>query len=279
MISDLDKKNRILAFELKKRWQFDKTFVLERFEFTDRKHIHHWITVTYAPLEWVNQHATFVIVGITPGEDQAQKAYAAAKLQLLRGSDLAVALREAKQAGSFGGEGGMRERLVAALNLVGIAQLFQVSCSSKLFESKSSVTHFTSLLKFPIFVGDRGYDGKTPIHFTKNDRLMQYHRDFFGQEIALLNHAIFLPLGETVRDQLRALAIEGKLDKRQILPWLMHPSKNNRNRYRYLLGDVSAKDASGDTHVNNVDNMRGALQERIEQLLQVSHWRELSIEV
>jgi uracil-DNA glycosylase len=279
LISDSDKKDRILAFAPKKLWQFDKKFVLERFDVFDNKHTNHCITVTYAPLEWVNQDARIVIVGITPGEDQARRAYEKTQSELLRGSDLSAALREAKSACSFGGEGGMRERLVAALNLVGIAELFQLPCCSKLFDASCSIAHFTSLLKFPVFSDDRGYDGKTPIHFKNNNRLLDYHRQFFVQEAALLKNAIFLPLGETVRDQLRDLAIEGKLDKRQILPWLMHPSKNNRNRYRYLLGEVSANESSGDTNVVNVDKMHRLLQERVEQLLKVSHWQDLPIQV
>lgn len=249
--------------------------MLERFHVLDNKRAGHCLTVTYAPLEWVNVDARVVIVGITPGEDQARRAFEKARSELSRRNALSLALREAKHAGSFGGEGGMRERLVAALNLVGIAGLLQLPCCSNLFEATCSLGHFTSLLKFPTFVGQRGYDGKTPVHFTKNDRLMHYHREFFMQEIALLKNALFLPLGEIVRDRLRALADEGKLDKRQILPWLMHPSKNNRNRYRYLLGEVSAGEASRDTNVANVDEMRRLLQERVGQLLKVSHWREL----
>jgi uracil-DNA glycosylase len=273
-ITNTLKKKKIIAFEESVDWQVRKDLVLEKFPVVvKKKNDKHTltVTVTYAPLDWINEKAQIVIVGITPGKVQARNAYRKAKDKLLEGLNLDQSLKEAKYEGSF--SGGMRDRLVRALDLVGINSLFKISTSDELFKITCSLAHFTSLLPYPVFVGTSGYDGKFPISPTST--LFNKFHNYFLDEIPLVQDALFLPLGEVAHKRLKDLSNEGALDDRQVLPWLLHPSDQNINRYKYLLGETSAEKATGDTNTAKIDKIKTDLEEKVKQLKTVKSWHEL----
>jgi hypothetical protein len=58
----------------------------------------------YVPFEHMNCRARLVIVGITPGPNQMELAYAAVQARLRAGLSDDMVLERAKKEGSFGGE-------------------------------------------------------------------------------------------------------------------------------------------------------------------------------
>ena len=74
--------------------------------------------LNYAPFEHIQHSAKVVIVGITPGEQQARNALLEARRQLIAGASQAMALSKAKVFASFSGP--MRANLVAMLDHVGL---------------------------------------------------------------------------------------------------------------------------------------------------------------
>ena len=61
----------------------------------------------YAPFDWINEQADILLIGITPGMQQAEAALLALQSQLAKGATVEAAARAAKNVASFKGE--MRE--------------------------------------------------------------------------------------------------------------------------------------------------------------------------
>jgi len=76
------------------------------------------ISVYYAPFEYVNVNAKIVIVGITPGLQQAANALNVAKTGLETGCSSEKILKSVKSSASFSGP--MRSNLINMLDHVGI---------------------------------------------------------------------------------------------------------------------------------------------------------------
>lgn|SRR5450759_3678599 len=113
------------------------------------------LTIAYAPFDYVPRHAELVIIGITPGRTQAIKAIAASSASLLSGRSDAEASRLAKLTGSFSGP--MRTNLVSMLDYIGVAWLLGISTSATLFDPACERVHFTSALRYPVFVQDQNF--------------------------------------------------------------------------------------------------------------------------
>jgi hypothetical protein len=76
------------------------------------------LSISYAPFDYITPRAKVVIVGITPGAQQAANALAEARRQLLAGSTAEAALKAAKVFASFSGP--RRTNLVAMLDYIGL---------------------------------------------------------------------------------------------------------------------------------------------------------------
>jgi hypothetical protein len=71
------------------------------------------LQVCYAPFEHVGEAARVVLLGITPGRQQAFNALLEVRLQILAGADHTTALAAAKSFASFSGP--LRSNLVASI--------------------------------------------------------------------------------------------------------------------------------------------------------------------
>jgi hypothetical protein len=78
------------------------------------------LVISYAPFEYIQGDARVVIVGITPGAQQAGNALCEVRRQLIAGADYQRALAAAKVFASFSGP--MRNNLVAMLDHIGLAR-------------------------------------------------------------------------------------------------------------------------------------------------------------
>lgn len=116
------------------------------------------LTVSYAPFEHIQRSARVVIVGITPGAQQASNALVAARRKLLSGVEHASALAAAKVFASFSGP--MRTNLVAMLDHIGVNRWLGVSSTATLWSADECLVHFTSALRYPVFLAGKNYSGQ-----------------------------------------------------------------------------------------------------------------------
>jgi hypothetical protein len=202
------------------------------------------LRVAYAPFDHIAQNARIVIVGITPGRVQAINALSAARNVIERGGPVPEALAEAKLTGSFSGP--LRANLVAMLDAIGVAETLDVATMAEVFRPGSQDVHFTSALRYPVFVGGQNYNG-TP-DMLKTPLLRQMIETHLAEEARMLPDALWLPLGPRPEVALRHLAGQGLLDSKKILSGLPHPSGANAERVAVFLGRKSPELASQRTN-------------------------------
>ncbi|MET4481584.1 hypothetical protein ABIB66_006144 [Bradyrhizobium sp. F1.13.3] len=178
------------------------------------------MVVSYAPFENLEPRAKVVIVGITPGEQQARNGLIELRRQLLAGSDLPTALAKAKVFASF--SGAMRVNLVAMLDHIGLHRWVGVDSISELWEGRSELVHFTSALRYPVFVGGKNYSGQPSI--TKTPILLDLLRTCLLEEALALVGAIWIPLGTVATGAVEWVVRQGILKPQNVLVGLPHPS-------------------------------------------------------
>jgi len=202
------------------------------------------IRVQYAPFDHIEKEAKLVVVGITPGETQATNAWQAVLKSLTTGLKQDQVLAEAKRIGSF--SGAIRSNLVAMLDAIGVAELTGHATTATLFEAGSREVHFTSALRYPVFVDGKNYNG-TP-DMLKTPVLRGIIENSLAEEAKALPSALWLPLGPKAAAALNHLSELGALDASRILAGLPHPSGANAERVAVFLGRKSAKNASSKTN-------------------------------
>lgn len=218
------------------------------------------LSVEYAPFDYVEQSAELVVVGLTPGRTQAANALASLSDDLRAGRDLASALQEAKRVASFSGP--MRGNLVAMLDEVGVPEVFGRRTAAQFFTSGEGLVHFTSALRYPVYLAGRNYSGSPgPLAQPMLRTLID---TFLAEEAAILRRAIWVPLGGHAEAALLHLAGAGRLDRSKVLAGLPHPSGANAERIAYFLGRKARRDLSAKTNATRIDQSKRRL---VEQLL------------
>lgn len=190
------------------------------------------LSVCYAPFDHIETRARLVVVGITPGMTQAKNAYAAIHAALTHGTSLEAALADAKVHASFSGP--MRANLVAMLDAVGIARHLSVDSTAELFRPGSRDVHFTSALRYPVFIARKNYGGSPAM--LRHPLLRKMIDTHLAEEARAVSDALWLPLGPRVEEALVHLAGRGTLDRRNIISGLPHPSGANAERIAVFLG-------------------------------------------
>jgi len=191
----------------------------------------------YAPFEYLNTQARLILVGITPGGTQMNRALNAARAALAGGTPIETAVRRVKREGSFSGS--MRPNIVATLNRLAYNRSLDISCSSSLWSTHDHLVQFCSLLKFPVFVDGKDYNGKPAP--TKDDDLKRMLNEHFVKDMQALPHnAMLVPLGDTVLETVLALKKQGGIPQelmtfegRPVAP--PHPSGANAESIALLL--------------------------------------------
>lgn len=221
------------------------------------------LQVDYAPFDHINSGAKLVLVGLTPGRQQARNSLIEANRQLAMGSSLEVSAHTAKQTASFSGP--MRANLVALLNSVGIATLLGLSSTHELFDNRPDLVHFTSALRYPVYINGKNWSGapaalKTPALLAMVEKLLL-------REVEQFPTAVFVPLGSKATEILlwcfRAL---GK-SPGNVLEGLPHPSGANAERISYFLGKKDRANLSAKTDGEAIDTARMLLKEKMAALL------------
>jgi hypothetical protein len=100
------------------------------------------------PLDWVNDEAKVIIVGVAPGLQQATKALVTLRCALASGKPLQEATRTAKDAASF--KGAMRTLGARLMDHFRLNAVFGVSTCLDLFGVAKALAHYTSTIRYPI---------------------------------------------------------------------------------------------------------------------------------
>ena len=216
----------------------------------------------YAPFEYINAGAKVVVIGITPGAQQASNALATLRDALASGHADAEALAIAKRTASF--SGAIRNNLVALLNRVGLHKMLGLESSSTLFNAHSDIAHFTSVLRNPIFNNGKDYSGTPSI--LANPMLRRMAEQGLEGEIDALGAAIWIPVGKEPAAVLQHFVSMGRLSAAQVLDGLPHPSGANAERIAYFLGTKSRDTLSSKTNPDVLDARLHELRSRISAL-------------
>ena len=217
------------------------------------------IEMIYAPFDHINPDARLVIVGMTPGLQQASNALRAAQCALRKGLSHGAAAAEAKVFASFSGP--MRTNLVAMLDSIGIAGYLGVNSTASLWEANSHLVQFTSALRYPVFVDGQNWSGQPDM--VRQGTMRRWLETYTGAELASLSNAVFVPLGPKVTAALQHLAGAGLIDPSRILDGLPHPSGANAERIAYFLGRKSLALLSAKTNAASLDAGRASLEAQI----------------
>lgn len=203
------------------------------------------VRIVYAPFDYIETRAKLVVVGITPGMTQAENALRAASAALAKGQTVEECLAAAKLTASFSG-GTIRNNLIAMLDKIGVAKHFRVQSTDVMFRPGASDVHFTSALRYPVFVDGKNYNG-TP-DMVNTDVLRAQIDRHLSEEARALGDAIWLPLGPKAETALSYLVRQGRLDSRRVLAGMPHPSGANAERVAVFLGRKRPEDASSRTN-------------------------------
>lgn len=220
------------------------------------------IEVAYAPFDYVNLGARIVIVGITPGRQQMRNALLEAHRQLRAGRSAMEAMAASKVFASFSGP--MRTNLVSMLDEIGIPSLLGLSSTSALWNGAAGLVHFTSALRYPVFVDGANYSGQPAILSTS--LLRAQLEQWLVDEMRMLPDAIYVPLGNKVAEVLEAAAPLAKVRPEQILSGLLHPSGANNERIACFLGRKPHEALSAKTNPKSIAAARDALTIKISRL-------------
>lgn len=221
------------------------------------------VSAHYVPFDYVNRGARVVLVGIAPGFVQWKNAVRAARGAMALGLDDAAILRAAKYTGAF--SGAIRPNLVKLLDHVGLQDWLGIASCATLFDTDADLMHVTGVLRHAIFVDDKNYNGAAPNMLT-NALLQDHILAYFAQDAALLDDAVWVPLGPKVGLALDWLAARGILNSDRILHGLPHPSGLNAERIAYFLGRKAIDTLSSRTNGARIDADRSALRTKIAAL-------------
>lgn len=221
------------------------------------------LRVQYAPFDHVNRDAKIVIVGMTPGLFQARQALLAARDALRDGKSNLEAARAAKVHASFSGEP-MSGNLVAMLDLVGVAEWLGIESTAQLWSDKQHLVHFTSALRYPVFLDGANWSGAPDM--VRTPLLREQLERNTGQELADLRDALIVPLGPKVSAAVIHVARETGIARARILDGPPHPSGANAERISFFLRSKSEADCSVKTNTRTISAARANLEEKLSTL-------------
>ncbi len=216
------------------------------------------MSVYYAPFDYFVDSARVLLVGITPGRQQAVNAIGAARRALLAGDTDESACMEAKSVASF--SGGMRRNLIDLLDHVGVARKLGIGSTDRFWTDRGDLVHFTSVLRYPVFDNGANYSGQ---RILASDFLKNQIESWFASECKALPEALVVPLGPAAADACQWLTRLGMLDSNRILVGIPHPSGANNERISYFLGRKPADRLSTKVNALTLDRGRSSAMQRV----------------
>jgi len=220
------------------------------------------LKVCYAPFDHIQTSAKLVLVGITPGAQQARNALMEARRKLAAGADHRSALSAAKAFASFSGP--MRKNLVAMLDHIGLNRWLGVPTTEEIWGERADLAHFTSALRYPVYIAGENYSGSPSMIATPVLRGLL--EKCLGEEARALPDAVWVPLGPSATEGVSWIVQKGFLKQRQVLIGLPHPSGANAERIAYFLGRKDRAALSRKTSADLIDAARTRLMAHVTSL-------------
>jgi hypothetical protein len=220
------------------------------------------ISIFYAPFDAVNTAATITLVGITPGRSQMDTALREAARHLAAGMPDAEVLHRAKATASFAGP--MRANLSTMLDYFRVNELLGLASCAQLFGPASHLVHYTSALRYPVFINGENYKGSPDM--TRDPMLSQHLLKYFADELTALSHSIVIPLGDKVAEAIKFVSAQRGLSLDRVLFGLEHPSGANNERIAYLIGRKDRGALSSQVRPDRIDAAREVLRAKVSEL-------------
>jgi hypothetical protein len=217
----------------------------------------------FAPFDWINEAADVVIVGVTPGRQQALEALLAMHAAFRSGHSIDEAARQAKSAASF--KGGMRTLGARLMDHFNLHKIFGLNSSIDLFGKAAARAHYTSVLRYPVLKDFKNYSGDKKI--AVRNFMHRMIDSCFAPELASLPNAWIVPFGPTAHLALESLASRGLISSERILGGILHPSGTQWNRYNVQLDLVSREKAVDVSGGQEVLRRSDALRAKVKSIL------------
>lgn len=198
--------------------------------------------VVYGPFGGLpNAAARVVLLGLTPGRSQLEKANEVAREAHAAGiTDPAVvdAIRRARVA--FAGT--MRTNAVSMLDDLGLNDGLQIQSCSALFDQNNALAQTSSALRYPVFVWKNGgfanYGGSRSL--TRQQVFCEMLEHLLAPALAAMPRAFIVPFGGAVENALDYLSAKRQLDSGRVLRGFPHPSSGNGHRARLFTANRRA---------------------------------------
>lgn len=217
----------------------------------------------YAPFDHVNAGARVVLCGITPGLQQASRALDEARQQLQAGASIEHAKQAAKETASFAGP--MRNNLTSLLDHIGLQTLLGIDSCARLFDTHRHLVHYTSALRYPVFVDGHNYSG-SPAMLSRASLRHQVETHLAEEVRTLGPQCLYIPLGPKVTKVFEHLQAKSLLKPEQLLDGLPHPSGANAERISYFLGGKPREELSSKTNAAVLDGAKARLLSKLDTL-------------
>ena len=209
--------------------------------------------IFYIPFEHVNRGARLVIVGITPGMNQLEMAYAETQRLLNLGTSTTEVLEAVKTLAAFGGEA-MRPNLLRMLRHFNFAKILGIRDEADLWDGAAALLHSTSVVPHAAFKNSKMFSGSFD-EIIKVDALRQwFESDFVASLSALATDALYVALGKTPYDALKHCVGLGVIKENQLLGAMAHPSRRGGSQVAVYLGEKTFDD------LDPADPVRGRVE-------------------
>ena len=209
--------------------------------------------VFYIPFEHVNRRARLVIVGITPGMNQLEMAYAEAQRLLHLGINHAEILEAVKTLAAFGGEA-MRPNLLRMLRHFNFAKMLEISDEANLWDGASALLHSTSVVPHAAFKNGKMFSGSFDEIIKVRALRERFENDFVPTLSELADDALYVALGKTPYDALKHCVGLAVIRENQLLGALAHPSRSGGSQVAVYLGEKTLAD------LDPADPVRGRVE-------------------
>ncbi len=125
----------------------------------------------------------------------------------------------------------MRTNLVNMLDGIGVAKVLRIGTSTQLFDTHHHLAAHVSAIDYPVFVDGKNYTGHIP-PLVRHPVLRSLVVACLGARVAMVPHALVVPLGEAAQSATELLIERDLLDRRRCLLGFPHPSGANGWRVR-----------------------------------------------
>ena len=190
------------------------------------------IEILWAPFDYVNRDAKLVIIGVTPGPNQALRSYAAVQSAFAKGAEPQAEIEKIKAASSFRGEI-IEPNLKSLLEHSGLAERAGIKDIDGLWTKEAFKVHFTSTIRYPTFINRKLFNNQ--IDSLRHPELRKYVETHLSAELAAVPiDAVIVALGQKGPRIVRHAAKVAGIDPRRIIA-LPHPSGSATGAVRDFL--------------------------------------------